>query len=105
MALKLKKVNWKKVKLPHKVNTNWFTISTALIGTDWKIVQYEEKTYKLILTNKAVQLCIYISTMTVQTSMNHPTKGKTQLTRKKITEGEFKQLLINPRLHTGKGKY
>ncbi len=48
-------------------------------------------------------MSIYLSTMTIQTAMNHPTKGKTQLTRRGITLKEFKKLLDNPRYHTNKG--
>lgn len=105
MALKLKSINWRNIKLPKGVSTNLYIVSEAAIKHKWEIQQYEEHTYKLILRKKGVQLSVYISTMTVQTSMTHPVKGKTQLTRKNITAKEFEKLLINPRLHTGKGKY
>lgn len=42
---------------------------------------------------------------TVGTSLNHPTKGKTQLFRKNLTEKEVMQILKDPRKHTGKGYY
>lgn len=40
---------------------------------------------------------------TVGTYMDHPTKGKTQLFRKRCSLEEVMALLKNPRLHTGKG--
>lgn len=42
---------------------------------------------------------------TVATALNHPTRGKTQLFRKHITEQELEQILRNPRQHTDKGYY
>lgn len=103
MALKLKSINWQKSKLPPKVNGNLLFVSKELIGSKWSIVQYEPLTYKLIITNGECQMSIYLSTMTVQTALNHPKAGKTQLTRKGITITEFRKLLSNPRTHTNKG--
>jgi hypothetical protein len=40
---------------------------------------------------------------TVGTYMHHPKKGKTQLFRRNCTEKEVREILKNPRLHTGKG--
>lgn len=42
---------------------------------------------------------------TVGTALDHPTKGKTQLFRKGLTESQVFALLRNPRKHTGKGYY
>ncbi len=103
MALKLKSINWQNSKLPAQVNGNLLFISESIIGTNWAIVQWEPLTFKLIITDKVCKMSIYLSTMTIQTAMNHPTKGKTQLTRRGITLKEFKKLLDNPRYHTNKG--
>jgi len=48
---------------------------------------------------------IYLTKGTVATSLNHPSKGKTQLFRKNINYVELERLFINPRQHTGKGYY
>lgn len=45
------------------------------------------------------------SRFTVGTALEHPTKGKTQLFRKGLTEKEVMELLKHPRRHTGKGYY
>jgi hypothetical protein len=39
----------------------------------------------------------------VKTCMDHPTKGKTQMFRRDLTEGEFQQVSKCARQHTGKG--
>jgi hypothetical protein len=40
---------------------------------------------------------------TVGTALAHPKKGKTQMFRRNCTEAEVRELLKNPRKHTGKG--
>lgn len=52
-----------------------------------------------------VKMNIYHTTMTVQTAMNHPTKGKTQLNRKAVFYSELEAIFALPRTHTGKGYY
>lgn len=42
---------------------------------------------------------------TVQTAINHPKKGRTQLNRQGITFPQLEHLFSNPRQHTGKGYY
>lgn len=43
------------------------------------------------------------NTYTVATALKHPVQGKNQLYRKGLTEKEVKEILKNPRKHTGKG--
>jgi hypothetical protein len=40
---------------------------------------------------------------TVGTALSHPRKGRTQMFRRDCTEKEVRELLQNPRKHTGKG--
>jgi len=47
----------------------------------------------------------YPTTGTVKTSMDHPSKGHTQLFRHGLTESEFHSVAMEPRSHTGKGYY
>lgn len=78
---------------------------------DWKLVDWQENIYmvsykKLVGESSIARVNIYLTTMTVGTSLEHPKKGKTQLFRKvgfdrKLLEKIFK----NPRQHTGKGYY
>ena len=48
---------------------------------------------------------VYWTKMTVGTCINHPSKGKTQLFRRKVSLRQLEQIFNNPRLHTGKGYY
>ena len=41
--------------------------------------------------------------MSYEIEIHHPKQGKTQLFRRNCTEKEVKQILKNPRTHTGKG--
>lgn len=51
------------------------------------------------------QINVWFTKMTVGTSLNHPTKGKTQLFRRHVGKGELKEIFDNPRVHTNKGYY
>jgi hypothetical protein len=42
---------------------------------------------------------------TTKTSMDHPSRGSTQLFRRDLSAGEHQAVLNNPRVHTGKGYY
>lgn len=42
---------------------------------------------------------------TVSTYIDHPKMGPGQLYRRELRESEVKQILKNPRVHTGKGYY
>ena len=48
---------------------------------------------------------IYYTTRSLMTKLDHPTKGDNQLWRSAVynTEQELRALLLDPRLHTGKG--
>jgi len=46
---------------------------------------------------------VYYTKMTVATCLNHPTKGKTQMFRRDITESELRKIFKNPRVHLNKG--
>jgi len=51
-----------------------------------------------------VRANVYIKTGTVATSLNHPTKGKTQLFRgQRDTFEKLEEVFDNPRIHTGRG--
>jgi hypothetical protein len=52
-----------------------------------------------------IRINIYYSTMTVETCIKHPKKGKTQLFRKNVSLSELDKIFKNPRQHTGKGYY
>lgn len=104
MALKIKSINWKNIDVPSGIKGNLFMVIQAVVPAyNWRFVKYEPDTYKLIIRSLGCQMCIYLSTMTVQTALEHPTGGKTQLTRRRVSAKELAELLRNPRTHTNKG--
>lgn len=106
MALRVKRVNWQSSTLPPDVRGNLHMVIQAVIAAyNWNFIRYEGSNYKLIIRNLGCQMCIYLSTMTIQTALDHPHQGKTQLTRKRVSALEFAELLKNPRAHTKKGYY
>lgn len=58
-----------------------------------------------VFWNKAVAMGNSETWFTVQTSMAHPHKGKTQLNRKYVSMSLLKKIFENPRIHTQKGYY
>jgi len=52
--------------------------------------------------NKLIKLDWYFTTATVKTSLDHPSKGRTQLFAKKCDPLLYARVLTNPRTHTGK---
>jgi hypothetical protein len=56
-------------------------------------------------SGQGARINVYWTTGTVGTCIDHPVKGKTQLFRKNCDEQELRELMRDPRLHTGKGYY
>jgi hypothetical protein len=49
---------------------------------------------------EGIKLDWYFTTATIKTSMDHPTKGKTQLFGSKVTPEVYTKVLLDPRSHT-----
>lgn len=81
----------------------------------WRLEQEQRVSGLLIFTKNFdgnvaiggdVQMNVYVTTMNVATSMNHPRRGRTQLFRHEVSMRLLSELLKNPRLHTqGRGYY
>lgn len=76
----------------------------------WSLIDWQESIYMVsfgkTFGGSAARINVYLTKMTVATSIDHPKKGKTQLFRRHVvTEDELKDLFANPRKHTGKGYY
>ena len=73
------------------------------------IVEQEQPANKLLILTKnhgafgPVQINVYYTTRTIGTSFKHPSKGQTQLFRRNVNSKMFEAILVNPRVHTGKG--
>lgn len=104
--IRVKSFNWKNIVAPKKVTDMLLRVEVMSKFHGWNITKYHAHNYILNLErNGKEKMNIYLSTMTVQTSINHPKKGKTQLNRKNITPAELEKLMKNVRQHTGKGYY
>lgn len=71
----------------------------------WDQLDYQENIYMVSFRRNGVRLNIYLTTLTISASMDHPSKGKTQLFRKRLSNKEIGGVFVNPRIHTGKGYY
>lgn len=69
----------------------------------WQLMWHRELTGELYFRKAGCQLTIWYSTMTVRTALKHPTKGKTQMFRKRISMELLERIMTNPRIHTNKG--
>ena len=69
----------------------------------------KKEPFKYVLDSPSCVFNIYWNkknySFTVGTALNHPSKGNTQLWRRKQSCEDVISLLDNPRLHTGKGYY
>ncbi|MEZ5017372.1 MAG: hypothetical protein R2800_09995 [Flavipsychrobacter sp.] len=68
-------------------------------------IDFQESIGMASYSDGATRVNIYLTTMTVSTSLKHPKKGKTQLFRKNVSTKQLEQIFNNPRQHTGKGYY
>lgn len=68
----------------------------------------EEKAVLNIYWNKRTEYILAVgrpALLVVQSAINHPKKGRTQLHRRGIDLIALEKLFENPRTHTGKGYY
>eukprot|EP01084_Bolivina_argentea_P148515 259622_1 len=96
MSRKLRKYNKSKInkdKLDDIASQNgWNSVSTK----NSKMVSYKKNDNRIN---------VYHTTGTVTTCIDHPSKGKTQLHRRQISDDQLNKIFNNPRKHTNKGYY
>jgi hypothetical protein len=78
--------------------------------TNWKFLDYQKNIGMISFIKKDekignARMNIYLTKRTVATVLDHPTKKRQQLFRKKVDMKLMKKLFVNPRLHTGIGYY
>jgi len=71
----------------------------------WQCVAHQRNIFLLSFKKEDMRVNIYYSKMTVGTCLNHPTSGRTQLFRKKVSLKQLERIFKNPRVHTHKGYY
>lgn len=84
---------------------NKFNILNLARKHGWELEQEQGNIGLLIFTRGGEQVNVYTTKMTVGTCVNHPTKGRTQLFRRNVSERELEKIFNRPRAHTGKGYY
>ncbi len=71
----------------------------------WEVLEHKKDTSSLSFTKECERITVYYSERTVVTFIKHPVKGYTQLFRKDVGLGVLEKLFINPRFHSGVGRY
>lgn len=71
----------------------------------WEYIGCNEENFMVSFTQEGKRINVWLTTLTVATAMNHPTKGKTQLYRKDLSYHQLEKVFGNPRVHTKKGYY
>ncbi len=71
----------------------------------WKMITWQEDIAMASFYKEKMRVNVYLTTMSVATSLDHPKKGKTQLFRKKVNLKLLTRIFENPRVHTGSGYY
>ncbi|GLI66129.1 hypothetical protein VaNZ11_009859 [Volvox africanus] len=75
-------------------------------GTSWDYTGHNSQSRVAFYQNdQGVKMDYYYSTGTTKTSMDHPSRGSTQLFRRNLSDNEHRSVLNNPRVHTDKGYY
>ena len=95
------------LKCPAQVRSNLAAIMLYAEKHNWKIIGFYAATFHMILGHrgKGQQMNIYLTSLTVQTVMNHPKRGVSQLNRKGLDIFQIEEVFKNVRKHTGKGYY
>jgi hypothetical protein len=91
--------------MPHAARANLLEVDVLAKRYGWSMLAFHIKTYTLNLERDGVKMNVYLTTFTIQTALEHPKLGKTQLNRKLLTKREREQVFFNPRQHTQKGYY
>ena len=74
------------------------------LAFDLKEISYNETSRVISYrTDANVRINVYYTTRTVGTALEHPTQGATQFFRRGCSDDELKEIMSNPRVHTGKG--
>ncbi len=102
---RVKKFHIEKMNCRPDIKSNLAMIMLYANQHKWDCIAFYAASYHILLRRKKVTMNVYLSTMTIQTVMNHPSKGRTQLNRRNLSIQQLEQLFINPRVHTGKGYY
>lgn len=71
----------------------------------WKRTAWQPNIQMVSYVREGCRMNIYLTTGTISTSLRHPTKGRTQLFRRKLRHEQIVAVLKKPRAHVGCGYY
>jgi len=71
----------------------------------WELEQTQFKLGLFIFVKEKMQINVWTTTMTIGTSLDHPTSGKTQLFRRNVSRELLAEIFENPRTHSDVGYY
>lgn len=95
MKTKLKNSNLRK-KVEHLAYEN-----------GWIFICYQDDkdmiSFRNLINGDSARINIYLTKMTVSTSLTHPRQGKTQLYRRNVDMTLLSRIFKNPRIHTDRG--
>lgn len=71
----------------------------------WRFIKWQEDIKMLSFKKKDSRINVYITKMTVATSVTHSKYGKAQLYRRHVSLELLEKIFENPRVHTEKGYF
>jgi len=80
-------------------------VRDAAAGTAFGEIGHNEASRVISFRSSTTRINVYYTTGTVATCLNHPTRGKTQLFRRRVGLELLYNIFVDPRLHTGRGYY
>tara|TARA_R110000787_G_scaffold222868_4_gene331341 strand:+ start:2207 stop:2674 length:468 start_codon:yes stop_codon:yes gene_type:complete len=86
-------------------NLKWNPVFIKALSINWSLIAYRPKSRLISFKKDGVRLNWYYTTGTISTTLMHPKKKKTQLFRKRLTQDQQIQVLIDPRANSGRGYY
>lgn len=78
-------------------------ITLTALKSGWSFKQFDKNTGMISFTKEDQRINIFLTTLTVATTIDHPKTGRNQLYRKGLSLKQVYNLFNNPRTHTGAG--
>lgn len=72
---------------------------------NWRFIKWQDDIKMLSFKKNGSRINVYITKMTVATSVKHPKYGKAQLYRRHVSLNLLEKIFANPRVHTEKGYF
>lgn len=88
-----------------KNTSPFFVINNIAKKNGYKMYVFDKNSNFGCFKKDNIRIAISFTKLKVMTTIDHPKRGRKQLTRAIMTLKEIKNIFENPRLHTGKGYY